>query len=398
MGSEPEIDLNIGRVRLIVSGLDLFEIAADSIVNSDQSDFILAPEPETISGQIRERLGSAIQDELDQATAGQVLPAGSVIATSGGAGSYRSVFHIGFHEPWSWLEGHSSEVETDFINTIAQSVGTVLNDMDRSTVGSVAFPLIGTGLFQLDPQLLAYDFGRSVAKHASLATALPKTVFLSIQGKNNPGTLTSSVLQGVVDSFQGGSLIEGWTTGVGLVDDYAAQNSFAAGEVNRCWLLTRYAEIVLSYMCYRIMHFQRADTKTTFADGRALTFGRLRKLIKTILESEPPPDPWCVFYHRQLAEDLRNENRTARINDDRNNIAHGQSCRSADTIAEDIAALMAYQRWQELRDNLSDPGERKLEPWIARTPGGKYGVLQRIEKERLVYLVPASGSTYSLDP
>src|SRR5262249_28086161 len=63
---------------------DLFDTGVDAIVSSEQTDFILSGNPESISGQIWKRYGAAIQNELDAATNGHVLPAGTVLDTSGG--------------------------------------------------------------------------------------------------------------------------------------------------------------------------------------------------------------------------------------------------------------------------------------------------------------------------
>jgi hypothetical protein len=67
---------------------DIFDAEVDAIVSSEQTDFVLSGNSESISGQIRERYGVAIQHELDADTKGQVLRAGTVLGTSGG--QYRS--------------------------------------------------------------------------------------------------------------------------------------------------------------------------------------------------------------------------------------------------------------------------------------------------------------------
>ena len=63
---------------------DLFDTEVAAIVNSEQTDFILSWNPNTISGQIRKRYGDSVQKELDEATKGQTLPTGIVVETFGG--------------------------------------------------------------------------------------------------------------------------------------------------------------------------------------------------------------------------------------------------------------------------------------------------------------------------
>jgi hypothetical protein len=61
---------------------DLFGIDVAAIVNSDQTNFVLAKNESTISRQIRRRLGRDIQEELDEQTGGISLPPGTVLAAN----------------------------------------------------------------------------------------------------------------------------------------------------------------------------------------------------------------------------------------------------------------------------------------------------------------------------
>jgi hypothetical protein len=62
----------------------IFDASVDAIVSSEQTDFVLSGNPESLSGQIWKLYGDAAQRELDVATKGQVLAPGTVIETSGG--------------------------------------------------------------------------------------------------------------------------------------------------------------------------------------------------------------------------------------------------------------------------------------------------------------------------
>ena len=53
----------IGSVNLHVSAGDLFDAPVEAIVNSEQTDFILARNLDTISGQIHHRYGRAVHDQ-----------------------------------------------------------------------------------------------------------------------------------------------------------------------------------------------------------------------------------------------------------------------------------------------------------------------------------------------
>jgi Macro domain len=149
---------------------DLFDAKVDAIVSSEQSDFILSKNPESLSGQIWSRYGVAIQHELDAATNGQVLRAGTVLDTSGGQDFVR-IFHAGFHDPDDWvdLSGGSPHTDSlpsesgesrgaDYFKAIGSCIAQVLDAAVAQKLTSVAFPLIGCGLFGLDEKMLVAQY------------------------------------------------------------------------------------------------------------------------------------------------------------------------------------------------------------------------------------------------
>jgi hypothetical protein len=85
-------------VEFVLAAGDIFDASVDAIVNSEQTDFVLSGNPDSVSGQIWNRYGDAVQLELDAATEGQVLGPGTVIDTSGGQ-DFKRIFHAGFHDP-----------------------------------------------------------------------------------------------------------------------------------------------------------------------------------------------------------------------------------------------------------------------------------------------------------
>jgi O-acetyl-ADP-ribose deacetylase (regulator of RNase III) len=108
--------------------------------------------------------------ELDASTNGQVLGAGTVIDTSGGQ-DFRRIFHAGFHDPDDWpnLPGEAVNTaglsirpgesrEADYFAAIGSCITQVLDTAVTQKLRSVAFPLIGCGLFGLDEKMLVLQF------------------------------------------------------------------------------------------------------------------------------------------------------------------------------------------------------------------------------------------------
>lgn len=136
---------------------DLFDANVDAIVSSEQTNFVLASNVDSISGQIRRRFGNSIQRELDAATKGQVLHAGTVIDTSGGK-DFARIFHAGFHEPGDRPRGPGDSQDTDYFEAIGSCIRQVLELVRALRLSSVAFPLIGCGRFGLDVKMLILQF------------------------------------------------------------------------------------------------------------------------------------------------------------------------------------------------------------------------------------------------
>jgi O-acetyl-ADP-ribose deacetylase (regulator of RNase III) len=136
---------------------DLLDAKVDAIVSSEQTDFVLAGDLDSISGQIWHRCGDPIQQELDDATKGQVLHPGTILDTSGGKDFVR-IFHAGFHEPGDWPDTPGGSQDADYFEAIGSCIRQVLDSVIAQRLTSVAFPLIGCGLFGLDEKMLILQF------------------------------------------------------------------------------------------------------------------------------------------------------------------------------------------------------------------------------------------------
>lgn len=171
----------LGGLNLRLVEGDLFEVDAASIVNSEQTNFVLSANESTISGQIKRRLGNRVQEELDEQSRGRSSPPGTVLVT-GGSPLFEKVYHAGFHEPWVWYDANSDDADAEHLRSIRQCVRDILQRLKQDSLRSVAFPLLGCGLFGLDPRLLAYEFTKEVAEFAQEPRADGTEVVLVLRG------------------------------------------------------------------------------------------------------------------------------------------------------------------------------------------------------------------------
>jgi O-acetyl-ADP-ribose deacetylase (regulator of RNase III) len=157
-------------VEFVLAAGDIFDASVDAIVNSEQTDFVLSGNPDSVSGQIWNRYGDAVQLELDAATEGQVLGPGTVIDTSGGQ-DFKRIFHAGFHDPDDWPDSEARILntgdmvdpsrefrETGYFAAIGSCMAQILDSAVAQKLKSVAFPLIGCGRFGLDEKMLILQF------------------------------------------------------------------------------------------------------------------------------------------------------------------------------------------------------------------------------------------------
>src|SRR5262249_40086678 len=106
------------------------------------------------------------QKELDEQTQRSILNPGTVLATSGGE-SYRKVFHAGFHHPDVWLDNSPDDNGTEHLQVIRSCIRQILDLARTESLASIAFALMGAGVFGLDPRLVAHGFFEDVMQFAS---------------------------------------------------------------------------------------------------------------------------------------------------------------------------------------------------------------------------------------
>ena len=133
--------------------------------------------PEFVELQVADR-GLRLAPDLsagltDAATEGQVMGPGTVIGTSGGH-DFKRIFHAGFHDPDDWPGSsisapHTDDIaqsrefrETGYFSAIGSCVAQILDDAVAQNLKSVAFPMIGCGLFGLDEKMLILQFLDSI--------------------------------------------------------------------------------------------------------------------------------------------------------------------------------------------------------------------------------------------
>ncbi len=155
------VERRIGnRVIRVVRG-DITDMEVDAFVYDITADCKLSA---GYGGAIATRGGKVVQDELNAVGA---LPTGEAVVTTGGKMKAKFIIHVNgpkFHEP-------------DTRGKLTKAVESALKRADEKELATVAFPPIGTGLYQVPLDLCASVLFETVRRHLEGPTSLKEVLF-----------------------------------------------------------------------------------------------------------------------------------------------------------------------------------------------------------------------------
>jgi O-acetyl-ADP-ribose deacetylase (regulator of RNase III) len=380
---------------------DLFDAQVDAIVTSEQTDFILSGNLESISGQIWHRYGDAIQQELDTATKGQVLRAGTVLDTSGGNDFIR-IFHAGFHEPDDWPGVPGGSQVADYFEAIGSCIRQVLESVRTQRLSSVAFPLIGCGRFGLDEKMLILQFLDAVETlDERLKEGERLNVWLVIRDRDQFESVAGVLLALVLRHRSETIAIELELSGVPMLDRFAARLAQRSNEDWAKWQLCRFTEVALEFMCYGLCRaaIPPPSPESLFEEGMVATFGVIREhAMKFAAIPLANMDAWgAKFFATVLKKDAA-ARALETVNTQRNNLAHGRKGMALAEIRELVIQSLQLSAWANISQT---DGELRLADWIpwavaSSAHTGETGLFERWQKNAIRYLVPETGEVFKV--
>jgi O-acetyl-ADP-ribose deacetylase (regulator of RNase III) len=396
---------------------DLFDVDAQAIVNSEQTDFILARDPKSISGQIARRWGAEVQDELDSKTNRRKMPLPTVLETHAG----HRIFHAGFHD--AEVDQYSWEEETDHLAHIRRCVQFILERAYKSRCPSVAFPLIGTGVFQLSVELVARNFLDCVMNFATEQCAEHEMdVSLVLSNRR----FLTPCLEAMLDTMAKRIPLSqpSWkrlAIGVPFLDRFETSVLRETDSRWKAWQLIAYAEWLTIYMFAVISncHSEPLSPESILDQDRRATFGIYRERAiqvartidpKTIIAgaSGPRTDDarWISFVAELLKQDgIHGHQRLEAINVDRNKLAHHEAHRPYEELRADLEAFLNLPRWKRMTKQFGKPAPLGASPWMVQAPveppqGSdnleQVGCLERWTEKKYYYLNPNSGRQFEI--
>jgi O-acetyl-ADP-ribose deacetylase (regulator of RNase III) len=380
---------------------DLFDADVDAIVSSEQTDFVLAGNLESISGQIWHRYGDSIQQELDAATKGQVLGAGTVLETSG-AKDFARIFHAGFHEPDDWPGTPGASQDADYFEAIGSCTRQVLNSIRAQGLSSVAFPLIGCGLFGLDEKMLIFQLLDAVETlDARLQDGEDINVWLVIRDRAQFESAVGVFLELLLRARREMIVAQIERSGVPILDRFAARLAQRSNEDWAKWQLCRFAEIALEIMCYGLIRGISPSPRpeSLFQEGEAPTFGVVRELaLKVAVALPAKANVWGANFFASILKNEATARALEAVNTQRNNLAHGRTSLPLAEIKELVARSLQLDAWARISEVDVELRLADWNPWVVTSsaPIGQTGVFERWQKNAIRYLVPETGEVFKV--
>jgi O-acetyl-ADP-ribose deacetylase (regulator of RNase III) len=389
------------RIELVFAKGDLLAAGLDAVVNSEQTDFILSRDRNSLSGQIQERCGALVQDELDQQTSGETLGPGVVLATTGGCIAKR-IYHAGFHEPYSWPGLSFGLDDADYLQAIARCVSQALHLAGTDGIDSIGFPLIGCGLFGLSAGMLVRQFIAELERaDTDDSVQVPAAIWLIIRDEDQWDLVLKTLIEMLFEGRKQRSPLNIRNVGVSVLDQFRLRIQAAQDDEWASWLLCRYCEVGVQLMLSGLASSRGKDCSPTklFDAGRAVTFGAAKDRAQKILKAGSIDDVhrWPGLFSDVLSS-TPSLQALAVVNDLRNDLAHGRHHKAPSEIYTTVEKALSLDKWSPVSAAAGDIPASDWIPWTAMEAphSGHIGLFDRWSPNRLRYLVPSSGHVFEL--
>jgi hypothetical protein len=203
-----------------------------------------------------------------------------------------------------------------------------LHDAVAQKLKSVAFPLIGCGLFGLDEKMLILQLLDAIEEFDDgLTDGEEFHVWLVIRDRAQFESAAGTFLDLLMQSRSRMVSVRVKPSGVSILDGFARRLLEHTKEDWAKWQLCRYAEIAVEFMCYGINRALRppASPESMFEERRAPTFGLFLEKAKHLADTSKLDDSaWGARFFGHVLRDVKSVRALDEINHQRNNLAHGR--------------------------------------------------------------------------
>ena len=264
------------------------------------------------------------------------------------------MLHAGFHHPAQWMAAGGEDEVAHHTQNIQRCVEDVLARVAEKDYGSVAFPLIGTGLFGLPVEVFARLFFTSVGLFARRHDR-PLSIALCVLQREQLDSVVRHGTQALAALVGCGSPVLREADGHALVRELRP----LARSLADIWLqeaaLLRFAEVALATDLALILDAKRVPVDE-FAKplagsdgGMRMTFGIVRNRIDAVTQGSGHELPERLRRRVEFLGTDAARSSIGRLVADRNNASHNRRPRAVAELVADV-------------ENLFGPGSL-TEPW-----------------------------------
>jgi O-acetyl-ADP-ribose deacetylase (regulator of RNase III) len=389
------------RIELVFAKGDLLAAGLDAVVNSEQTDFILSLNRNSLSGQIEERCGALVQDELDRQTCGETLGPGVVLATTGGCIAKR-IYHAGFHEPDSWPGLSFGLDDADYLQAITRCVSQALHLAGTDGIRSIGFPLIGCGVFGLSVGMLVRQFMAELERaDADDSMQVPPEVWLIIRDENQWSLVLKAMIEMLFEGRKQRSPLNIRSVGVSVLDQFRLRIQAAQDDEWASWLVCRYCEIGVHLMLSGLAGSlgESFSPRKLFDPGRAVTFGGAKDRAQKVFRAGAAQSfhGWPKLFGGILSN-TPSLQALGMVNRLRNDIAHGRHHSTPTEILATVECALSLEKWSSVSAAEGDIPVPDWNPWTAFESGDatQVGLFDRWSPNILHYLNPSTGHVFEI--
>ncbi len=375
---------SFGNLKLSIKHGDILKQAEEAMVNSEQTDFILASHDNSISSKINSKFPET-QSDLHFQTGGEVFPPGTVLQTNCPNG--KIIFHAGFHAPSDWYNKDDTEDRlAEHMDRIQECIEIIIDQCIEKKVRSVGFPLIGCGIFGLPKEVFSSVFFESIIRKARGCESRLEVV-LYVSKSSYIDTIARYGTQRMALHLNIGTPLLKPAGGHPLVSSLRNRVRKSSDEMSEERELLRFSEIALHVdMAVFAEHANFNKSRLIEILKRpsvSLTFGNLLELIALITKEQKCDEPDWAADRAEKLKNKRIRSAIGRLNADRNDFAHHAKPREINDIIEDVESVFGPtslpQEWENFSGNL----------WIKKFSRG-IGLLSSYtpEKNKVSWLIP----------
>jgi hypothetical protein len=260
--------------------------------------------------------------------------------------------------------------------------------------------LIGCGLFGLDEKMLVLQFLDAIeALDDRLAECESLHVWLVIRDPAQFESAAGLFLDLLLQERGKMAMVRVKSTGVPILDRFAARLSQRTNEDWAKWLLCRYAEIAVELICYGLCRAIRpaAAPEFLFEEGRSPTFGLCRDVAKRLASSPMDGSTWGARLFAHVMQEEAAAPALEGIIEQRNALAHGRRSLPLVEIKKLVIKGLQLDSWIRILETDGEFQVGDWRPWATtHSATSRIGLFERWQKNAVRYLVPETGEVFKL--